>query len=92
MKIGQLPPIPHSDGSSSTASRKGSDEVPTENATKVSLSKDGAFIADMRSRAERARPVLRDDVVDRVKAELASGTFAENTDMERVVAGLLADL
>jgi len=92
MKIGQIPPLPPHDRSGTTKSRSGGDEATPEEATRVSLSKDGAFIADMRSRADRARPELREDVVAKVKAELENGTFEKNSDMERVVAGLLADL
>lgn len=92
MKIGRLPPMPPHDGTGSSAPKTSAGEPVAEDATKVSLSKDAAFIADMRSRAHQALPVVRDELVEKVKAELADGTFEENTDMQRVIDGLLADL
>jgi len=92
MKIGRLPPMPRHDGTGPSAPKASGDDSVTEDATKVSLSKDAAFVADMRSRSERAQPSVRDDLVEKVKAELADGTFEANTDMQRVIDGLLADL
>ncbi|MEN0065226.1 MAG: flagellar biosynthesis anti-sigma factor FlgM [Myxococcota bacterium] len=92
MKIGRLPPMPAQDGTGTSAPRTANGESSADEATKVSLSKDAAFVADMRSKANRAVPKVRDDVVEKVKAELEAGTFEENTDMQKVVDGLLADL
>lgn len=88
MKIGSLPPIapvedgarkPHvpQDGSSSEA-------------TKVTLSEDAEFVEDMRKKSSKAP--FRPDVVAEVQAQLRNGTFERNTDLDRVVDGLLADL
>ncbi len=87
MKIGSLPPVNPVEGSASQA------RTPDGQASeqdKVTLSKDASFVASMR---EKASPgALREDVVRQVKSELANGTFEQNSDLERVIDGLLADL
>lgn len=94
MKIGPIPPMPPNDGTGATpaSGRKTPEEPPSDDAAKVSLSRDAAFLADMKARSSEARPKVRDELVEQVKAELEAGTFEENSDVQRVVNGLLADL
>ncbi len=92
MKIGQVPPLPPRDDAGSSTPRTSHDEPVADEATKVTISKNAAFIADMRRRAEQASPAVRDELVEQVRAELAQGTFESNTDVQRVIDGLLADL
>ncbi|HHO51832.1 MAG TPA: flagellar biosynthesis anti-sigma factor FlgM [Deltaproteobacteria bacterium] len=87
MKIGSLPPIAPTED----AARKA--HVPQEGAseaTKVTLSEDAEFVEDMRKKAEPAP--FRSDLVAEIQAQLRNGTFERNTDLDRVVDGLLADL
>ncbi|MEM6928629.1 MAG: flagellar biosynthesis anti-sigma factor FlgM [Myxococcota bacterium] len=92
MKIGRLPPLPPNDGTGSSAPRTSNDEVVADEATKVTISKDAKFIAGMRGRAEQVTSPIREDLVEQVKAELADGTFEANSDLEKVVEGLLGEL
>ncbi|MBX2796569.1 MAG: flagellar biosynthesis anti-sigma factor FlgM [Myxococcales bacterium] len=87
MKIGSLPPVNPVDGS---AQQPKSNEGETTEADKVTLSKDADFVAEMRQRASSAP--FRQDIVEEVKAQLAHGTFEPQTNLQRVVDGLLADL
>lgn len=87
MKIGSLPPVSPVEGS---ASQPRSADGQQAESDKVTLSKDASFVASMREKASPSQ--VRDDVVAAVKAELAAGTFEQNTDIARVIDGLLADL
>ena len=87
MKIGSLPPIAPVD--SGGHHPRHPDGEPDE-ATRVTLSKDATFVAQLRDRASPAP--FRQDMVAQVKAELANGTFEQNTNLDRVIDGLLADL
>ena len=87
MKIGSLPPVNPVEGS---ASQPRSPDGGQEEADKVTLSQDASFVASMREKATPAPH--RDDIVAEVKAQLANGTFEQNTDLDRVVDGLLAEL
>ena len=88
MKIGSLPPV--NPVESSASQPRSSEGQPTAEEDKVTLSKDASFVSSMREKASESP--LREDVVAAVKAELANGTFERNTNLERVVDGLLADL
>ncbi len=87
MKIGSLPPVTPVEGATQ---KPRSPQGETTEATKVTISEDAAFVEDMR---KKTRPApFRPDLVAEVKAQLRNGTFERNTDIDRVVDGLLADL
>jgi len=89
MKIQSMPPVAPVDAPSSQGPRADaqSHEQP---ATKVSLSKDAAFVEGMREQASPAP--FREDLVAEVRAQLDAGTFEAGVDMDRVVGGLMAGL
>lgn len=87
MRIGSLPHIQAIE-TPAAAPRKG-EESPTGSAS-VALSKDAQFVDALTQHADV--PGVRQDVVAQVRSELADGTFDANTNLDRVVEGLLADL
>jgi hypothetical protein len=88
MKTNSLPPVtPPFEGRAGPV-RSGADEP--EPAARVTLSRDAAFVASLREKA--GEPPFRPELIADVKQQLAAGTFEQQSDLDKVVDGLLADL
>ena len=91
MKIQSTPPIaPIETATTQSGGAQTQSSGNDSPATRVSLSSDAGFVDEMREKAGPAP--FRQDLVDEVKAQLASGTFEDSVDMDRVVDGLMAGL
>ena len=60
-------------------------------AAQVQLSQDASWISALREEA-RSEGVVRTDVVEETRAQLAAGTLDADVDLDAVVDNLLADL
>ena len=57
----------------------------------VSLSSDASFLGELRAATAELSDV-RTDVVEQTRAELASGSFGSEADLERTIDALLMEL
>jgi flagellar biosynthesis anti-sigma factor FlgM len=89
MKIQSLPPIAPVESQAPSTGRAAPEKA-GDPATKVSLSKDAAFVDEMREKASPAP--FRADLVAEIKAQVQAGTFEATVDPDRVVDGLMAGL
>ena len=92
MKINGTSPLQAVYGASRTARTAKTARTGSGPAAQINVSRDGAWISELRASARESIGTVRTDVVDQIRAQLADGSFESQVDLDQVVDGLLGDL